>query len=223
MKDRFYLACFRDNVGSNVGWHCKDGKGYSTDVSKAHVYTRAQAQKEWTLAREYDQPISADHVDELTIWKVDSQYISTETKIIEGVNEYVAYVKGRWNGNDVYWLNTGIFTTSLNFETASIFSRDKLQYLLSHPEFKSKYVVIPYQDAEKAERPTFDMGKFDRKEMAINAGLEMPERFKKKRRRVTTGKTRFNCPSCGRMNWQQNPHDFVGCQYSTCVSNSHSI
>lgn len=43
MKDRFYLACFRDNVGSNVGWHCIDGKGYSTDVSKAHTYTREQA------------------------------------------------------------------------------------------------------------------------------------------------------------------------------------
>ena len=32
-----YLACFRHNVGSNIGWPGFNGKGYTTKVDQAHV------------------------------------------------------------------------------------------------------------------------------------------------------------------------------------------
>lgn len=32
-----YLACFRHNVGSNIGWPGFNGKGYTTNVDQAHV------------------------------------------------------------------------------------------------------------------------------------------------------------------------------------------
>lgn len=216
MKDRFYLACFRDNVGSNVGWHCVDGQGYSTDVSKAHVYTREQAQLKWDLGREYDQPISADHVDALTVWKVDHQYISMDSQISESVNAYAVFVKQRWNGNDVYWLNKRTLTTSLNFKKATTFTLAEVQDLLSESANSEKYVVIPYQDAEKAKRRTFSSKSFNARTMVQGAGLVTPKRIKKARRRKANPKHLFNCPRCGKLNWQHNPYDFEGCNHNDC-------
>jgi hypothetical protein len=57
-----YLACFRDNVGSNIGWPGFNGKGYTTNVDQAHVYTLEQAQVAWDNARSIDQPIAVHHV-----------------------------------------------------------------------------------------------------------------------------------------------------------------
>lgn len=216
MKDRFYLACFRDNVGENVGWHCVDGQGYSTDVSKAHTYTREQAQQKWDLGREYDQPISADHVDALTVWKVDHQYIAMDSQISESVNAYVVFVKRRWNGNDVFWLNKRTLTTSLNFEKATTFTLAEVQDLLSEPANNEKYIAIPYQDAEKAKRRTFSSKSFNAKTMVQGAGLVIPKRIKNARRRKANPKHLFNCPSCGKLNWQYNPYDFEGCNHNDC-------
>jgi len=78
MKNRFYLACLRDNVGDNVAFHSANGNGYPTNVSEAEIYTLEQAQNAWENGRGFDQPISADHVDALTVWKVDCQYIPIE-------------------------------------------------------------------------------------------------------------------------------------------------
>lgn len=93
MKNRFYLACFRDNVGSSVSFQCKDFKGYHTDIDKAHVCTLDEAQHKFNHAREYDLPLSADHVDALSVWKVDSQYIPKETICTDMHGRYVAYKK----------------------------------------------------------------------------------------------------------------------------------
>lgn len=43
MKNRFYFACLRDNVGSNVAFHGHNGSGYPTDLDKAETYTLEQA------------------------------------------------------------------------------------------------------------------------------------------------------------------------------------
>ena len=91
MKKRFYLACFRDNVGGNVAFHGVKGTSYVTDVNKAKTLSREEAQRAWDMGREFDMPISADHVDLLTTWKVDIQTIPRETVIDTGVSEWVAY------------------------------------------------------------------------------------------------------------------------------------
>ena len=57
-----YLACFRHNVGYNIGWPGFKGKGYTTNVDQAHVYTLEQAQVAWDNARSIDQPIAVHHV-----------------------------------------------------------------------------------------------------------------------------------------------------------------
>lgn len=210
MKNRFYLACFRDNVGSNVSFHCIDGKGYSTNIDKAHIYTLEEAQKEWNSAREYDQPISADHIDAMAKWHVDHQYIPYETVLNDPSNCYVAFKKGVWNGNDVFWLNTDLCTTSNDFETASVIGIDRAEKL------DKSYIAIPFHMADSAKRRTFDSGLFNYRLMVEEAGLVMPSRFKKKKKKPSSGKTRWNCPSCGRLSWQFNPHDFMGCRNIKC-------
>lgn len=211
MSNQFYLACFRDNVGSNVSFHCKDGKGYSTNIDKAHVYTLEEAQKEWDSAREYDQPISADHIEPLIEWHVDHQYLPNETTLNDPANCYVAFKKGIWDGNDAYWLNTDACSMSTNFNKASVFGIEKVEKL------DSSYIAIPFHVADSAKRRTFDFRLFNPRQMVQGAGLKLPARIKRARRKKTnTGKTRWNCPGCGRLSWQYNPYEFDGCRNHQC-------
>lgn len=211
MKNRFYLACFRDNVGTSVSFQCKEFKGYHTNIDKAHVCTLEEAQYEFNHAREYDLPISADHVDDLAVWKVDHQYISRETEpLTDTQNTYVAYEKGLFDGNDVYWLNTDECTTSTNFEKASVFGYPIAKKL------GSKYVIIPFSMADQAKRRTFDFRKLNKRTMVQGAGLKTPEYLKKASRRKSNPMTRFNCPSCGKITWQENPYDFESCKDFHC-------
>lgn len=208
MTKRFYLACFRDNVGSSVAFQCKEFRGYHTDVDKAHVCTLEEAQYHFNHAREYDLPLSADLVDELTVWKVDHQYIPTKSVSFDDKhNTYAAYEKGRFDGNDVFWLNTDKCTTSTDFSEASILGEKVAQKL------DQKYIVIPFDLAEKFKRRTFDFRKLDKRRMVQGAGLKTPEHLKKSRRKKENPKSRWNCPSCGKINWQFNPYDFEGCNH----------
>ncbi len=206
-SDRFYLACLRDNVGSNVSFHCKDGKGYSTDIDRAHTYTREEAQKAWDLGREYDLPLCADRVDALAKYHVDSQLIPSESEKAGLYTLYVAYEKQRWDGNDVYWLRSfGLPTTNFNEAT-----------LYPYPGRNEGLVWIGFETAEAAKRRTFNSSLVDRRRMIQSAGLLTPEHVKRhRRRRPDSGKTRWNCPSCGRIHWQYNPHDFEGCSNIEC-------
>ncbi|MBJ9739653.1 hypothetical protein I5523_08355 [Acinetobacter oleivorans] len=207
MKNRFYLACFRDNVGSNVSFQRHEFRGYHTDIDQAHVCTLEEAQYHFDHAREYDCPISADHVDELAIWKVDHQYIPNQTQIIDGVIGYAVFVKKQFDGNDVFWLNKRSFETSTDFESASYFSLEEIS------ELGQRYIAIPYHLADKAKRRTFDFNKYNPRTMTQGAGLKMPEHLKKAKRRVKEPQSRFNCPSCGKIVWQYNPYDFESCSH----------
>jgi hypothetical protein len=211
VKDKFYLACFRDNVGSNVSFHCIDGKGYSTNIDKAHVYSREEAQKEWDTGREYDQPISAEHVDKLAVWKVDCQYIPTETQCINDNEMYVAYQENKWDGNDVYWL-TMYWLPLTNFKRAYIMNFELAKSFLKSTE-SSGFVVIPYRLADEVKRRTFDFKMFKPRSMVQGAGLRMPERLKRTRRKVENPQSRFNCPHCGKIVWQYNPYEFDHCPH----------
>jgi len=202
------LACFRDNLGSSISFHCIDGKGYSTNVDKAHVYTLSEAQKEWDTAREYDQPISADHIDSLAVWKVDHQLIPNKPLITADVEEYAAFVEGKWDGNDVYWLNIETADTSTDFLKASVLSRANVLGL------SRSYIVIPYSLADQVKRRTFSKEDYKPRVMVQGAGLKMPDHIKRDRRKKINPKSRFNCPSCGKINWQFNPYEFDSC--STC-------
>lgn len=188
-------------------FHRHEGAGYHTDLAQAHVYTLEEAQEEWNYG--ICQPISADHVDELAVWKVDCQYIPKESQIIDGVYGYVAYEKKKWDGNDVYWMNRYSYPTT-DFSKASTLDEEEAQAFLNS---EKNFIVIPRYIAEKVKRRTFDFKKFNKRTMVQGAGLVTPEIVKKNQRRVSDPMTRFNCPECGKINWQHNPYDFEGCKH----------
>lgn len=206
MKNRFYLACFRDNVGSNVSFQCKEFKGYHTDIDQAHECTLEEAQRKFNHAREYDLPLSADHVDALAAWKVDYQYLPSKSDLSPS-DKYVFFVKGIWDGNDVYWTDLN-GSKSTNFLHAQVIGRTAAE-CINHND----YVVVPFELADKSKRRTFDFRKVNKRTMVQGAGLITPKHLKKISRRNPNPMTRFNCPECGKTNWQHNPYDFEGCNH----------
>lgn len=203
-RDRFYLACLRDTVGTNMAFHGKGGSGYPTALDKAETLTKAQAQRAWELGREFDLPVDADLVDAHAVFHVDCQHIPHENTTIDGCTQYVAYIKGKWNGNDVYWL-TGTGSNSTDFLKAKVFTA---------PLADDGVVCIPYSMADTKKRRTFDSGFLNKRTMVQGAGLVTPAHIKRAlRRKSGSGKTRFNCPDCGKINWQFDHHAFESCAH----------
>lgn len=89
MSDLFYLQDSRSVCGNDLFFWAADGRGYTTDVNKAQVYSRedAMAQHE---ARNTDIPWPKAYIDSRTRPTVDFQYCNrkealsgTGIKIIE--------------------------------------------------------------------------------------------------------------------------------------------
>jgi len=193
-------------VGGNMAFHCIKGEGYSTNIDKAETYTREAAQRAWEMGRSIDLPVSADHIDALAVWRVDHQYIPNENTLISGCTEYVAFIKGQWNGNDVYWLTDTL--PSDQFLRARIFS---------HPDTSDgRLVWMPFSLADSQKRRTFDMANYNPRSMTTGAGIIKPDYIKRSGRRKDNPKSRWNCPTCGRISWQDNPYDFEGCRDVKC-------
>lgn len=174
MNNRFYMMCLRETVGNNASFHCHNGNGYSSNIDRAHVYTLEEAQKAWNCGRDIDQPVCADSVDAMAVWHVDCQYIPTENLIEPDCTAYVAYKKGSWNGNDVYWLQHGGLPTD-DFSKATIFSVANKN--------EPGIVWLPFSIADSAKRLTFNINNFNRRTMVQGAGLVMPDWLKKQNRR----------------------------------------
>lgn len=205
-SNRFYLACLRDNVGDSVAFHCKNGNGYSTDIDRAHECTLEEAQKAWNGGREFDLPLCADKVDAQAQARVDCQKLPTESVISDDVTSYVGFQRGRWCGNDVFWLvEKGLPT--INFHYAQRYER---------PGGVTDVVWLPFEMADKAKRRTLDTARLNRRKMVQAAGLITPDHIKRYRRRQPSDKIRFNCPSCGRIAWQLHPYEFDGCSNTDC-------
>jgi hypothetical protein len=107
MKDRFYLSCLRETVGTNMSFHCVKGEGYSTNLALSETYTRVEVQITWNTGRVIELPISADQMDALAVHHIDHQHIPGATIIEAGCVQHAGFVKGNWDGNDVYWLCEG--------------------------------------------------------------------------------------------------------------------
>lgn len=71
----FYIQDSRSYVGNDVLWWAKDGKGYTTDLSKAETYTQHDAQA-MHYNRISDIPWPKEYIDAHTRPAVDAQYIN---------------------------------------------------------------------------------------------------------------------------------------------------
>jgi hypothetical protein len=209
-SNRFYLACYRDNVGSKVSFHRRNGSGYSTNIAEAETMTLEEAQRWFERCREFEEPLCADRVDALAEFCVDHQYIPCVTTRGRDGALYAGFQKNRFDGNLVFWIsNDGLPT--INFDRASF----------THtPDLSSMAIVwMPALMAAQAAEKRISASLINRRSMQTAAGLITPDRVKKARRnsaRPSSRKTRWNCPYCGRISWQYNPYDFDGCSNIDC-------
>jgi hypothetical protein len=74
VSDQYYLQDSRSYVGNDVVWWAKDGKGYTTDLRLAHIYTKEQAVAHHE-SRSSDIPWPKEYIDNKTRPAVDMQYI----------------------------------------------------------------------------------------------------------------------------------------------------
>ncbi|UPY97241.1 hypothetical protein [Pectobacterium sp. 21LCBS03] len=196
------MLCTRDTVGTNAAFHCKGGCGYASDIDRARVYTQEEAQAAWNSGRDIDQPVSADCVDTLAVYHVDCQLIPSSTNLVDGCTSYVGYLKGKYDGNDVYWITT--LCPETNFSFAKQFAEPILT--------AENIVWLPFELVESKKRRTFPISQFSARSMVQAYGLKQPDWLKRQRRRKgSSGKTRWNCPCCGKISWQHNPYDYDGC------------
>ncbi|WP_259474713.1 hypothetical protein [Shewanella xiamenensis] len=202
MSQLFYLRDSRTNVGTSCLFWAHHGCGYTSNLDKAHVYTLEEAQRKFN-SRHTDVPLCKELVDELSTVRVDCQYLPSDGEKA-GCDEYVISPKGKWDGNDVYWLGVDMF--SVNYKSAFVFSyRRALERI---DELGIEANIFAKAEIDAIARRTFQASNINERKMITAAGIRKPKR---KRHRQTTGKTRGNCPHCGAITWGFNPYEAYTC------------
>jgi len=220
MKNAFYKT--NGFVGSSVMFWAIDGRGYTSNIDLAEIYTREQAQRDvdndWL--RDKDEfPLCAESVNALSQWRVDCQYVKqTYPEYQDPNDEYVLVKKGLWDGNDLAF-GTGI-DWDFDYSKAKIFSAFDVEAYIErdHPTL----TIVPRHHADEIARRTFQKQNINRRKMITSAGIIG---LRKKRKSLATGKNRFNCAVCGRMVWEYaHPDDEVICSSVSCeINHEHKL
>ena len=204
MENLFYLTSTHGNYGTNVMFHNKDGCGYGTNLDNLHLFTLEDAQKH--LNHDIKSvPLLKSEVDKLAIKSVDHQHLK-ELPQVDPNNQYVIQIKGFWNGNDIAFMVMGGKT--FNYDKAATFTKDQASYAA-----KDNDVIWSKTYLDSICRRTFQAENISTRKMITGAGIKYK---KPRKKRETSGKTRWTCPSCGKINWQYNPYDFEACNDINC-------
>lgn len=207
MKNRFYKT--NGYVGSSVLFWAMDGRGYTTNIDLAHVYTREETQRHvdngWL--RDKDEfPLCADDVEAFSQWRVDCQYVKkTFPDFADPNDEYVLVKKGRWDGNDLAFANGIDF--DFDYGKAKNFRAFDVEAYIEQKQ--TYFFIVPRYHTDEIARRTFQKQNINRRKMITAAGITG---LRQKRRSKTTGKQRFNCPTCGKIIWEHgHPDDLIYC------------
>lgn len=190
----YYLQDSRNCVGNNVLWWGTDG-GYTSDLSKAKVFTAEQAQRQHDT-RETDIPWPKEYIDGKTRPAVDMQYIRHKEVSADTDSQlyYLQYGQS-YIGNDVLWWakDGGDYTTDLG--KAGLFTKEEAQR--RHDE---RDIDIPwpkdYIDAKA--RPAVDVRYIRLAEALAGTGIRLRKPRKPK------GEPAFNCCGCGQFISERN-------------------
>jgi len=201
MDKMFYLRDSRSDVGRTCMFWAERG-GYTSNLDLAEIFTLEEAQRKFN-SRHTDVPLSKTLVDELARSRVDCQYLPEDGEK-DGCDEYVISPKGRWDGNDVYWLTFDFL--SVNYKGAVVFSYRNALARIDELGIDANIYAKP--DIDAIARRTFQAANINERRMITAAGIRKPKR---PRTRKTTGKTRGNCPYCGCITWGFNPYENYTC------------
>ncbi|MCW3171395.1 hypothetical protein [Shewanella subflava] len=208
MSQLFYLRDSRSNVGDTCMFWAKNGLGYTSDLNKAHVYTKEEAQRYFD-SRETDIPYSKDQIDQLATVRVDHQYLpTTSLPFIEHDTDCVIHIVGDYNGNDIYWLTDAYH--SVEYSDALVLPQaEALKKAVHLAKYNVETVIYPKSVIDHIARRTFQVSNVNKRKMVTGAGIK--NNHPRKRNRPTTGRTRGNCPDCGKVTWGFNPYELYTC------------
>jgi hypothetical protein len=205
MSQLFYLRDTRSDVGSTCMFWAKDGAGYVTDLIKAHVYTKEEAQRYFD-SRDTDIPYSKDQVDQLATIRVDHQYLPDVLATTDDL--CVVHIVGEYNGNDIYWLTDAYH--SIEYADALVLSHaDAINKVAHLAKYNINADIYPKLSIDNIARRTFQVSNVNKRKMVTVAGIK--NNHPRKRNRATTGRTRGNCPHCGKVTWGGNPYEAYTC------------
>lgn len=220
MKNAFYKT--NGFVGSSVMFWAIDGRGYTSNIDLAEIYTREQVQRDvdndWL--RDKDEfPLCAESVNALSQWRVDYQYVKkTYPDFTDPNDEYVLVKKGHWDGNDLAF-GTGI-DWDFDYSKAKSFSAFDVKAYIErdHPTL----TIVPRYHTDEIARRTFQKKNINRRKMISGAGVFG---LRQKKQRKTSGKNRFNCLICGKLVWEYaHPDDEVICSSASCeIEHKHKL
>jgi hypothetical protein len=215
-QDKFYKTSSHGGCGSTVMFWAVDGKGYLSNLDEAHIYTKAEIMKDavegrfaWKMI-----PLSVSHVNDLATWRVDCQYVSEDDHYpnkLDPNDEYVSIHRNQWDGNDLPF--GGKFGNSFDYAEAVAFSKEDIDPYIDAKN--PNLYFIPKTITDQLARRTFQTNNINRRKMIQGAGIVG---VRKQRESRDSGKTRCNCPTCGKIVWQYNPYDFDSCCDPLCDS-----
>ncbi|AGG58092.1 hypothetical protein VPAG_00056 [Vibrio phage douglas 12A4] len=214
-QNEFYVTSRHGLLGTNVVFENKDHLGYGTDLDKLHIYTLEQAQNEANYSREWlcGIPLLKSAVDARSIRAVDHQYLPEEWEDDEN-NQYVLQIPGYWNGNDIKFTSHFAHLGTFDYSEARIYTKEEAELII----VSTNFVMWPKSVLDSISRRTFQVDNVSTRKMITGAGIK----YKRPRpRKPRTGKTRHNCPLCGRINWQYDPEYFDSCSSSECIANDN--
>lgn len=199
-ENEFYLRDTRSDVGSTCMFWAKDGCGYVTDLDKAEVFDFDQAQKYADEQRHFI-PLSKAKVDAVATIRVDMQYLKLNVDFSAGI--IIQRHCSQYDGNDIFF-DDGEGGYTADYSKAKIYgSVDALAGLNNQ-----NGAALSKAFLDTICRRTVQRKNINHRKMITSAGI----RYRSPRKRKgTTGKTRGNCPGCGRITWDHNPYENAWC------------
>ncbi|MDO9179137.1 MAG: hypothetical protein Q7U16_12600 [Agitococcus sp.] len=165
VADRYYLEDSRGHVGHNVQFWSKDGKGYTTDISKAQVYSKKEAMSQHDC-RESDIPWPTTYMDAKKRLVVDCQYVrQAEASFDEA---YYLQDNRIWEGNDIAFLTNVPGTCSEVVAHAQVYSKEDAERL---QQITSYLVAWPKTYIDQKTRPTVDFRTVSKKQALAGTGI----------------------------------------------------
>lgn len=200
MENEFYLRDTRSDVGSTCMFWAIDGCGYTSNLDNAHVFSREEAQK-YADRREHFIPLSKPKVDQVSTIRVDMQRLKLSTDFSKGI--VIHRHVGSYDGNDIYFASADGGRT-LNYNEAKVFvGPGSIESLADKSGAALSKAFI-----DTICRRTIQAENVNHRKMITASGIKYRAPRKKT---MTTGKTRGNCPECGKITWDYNPYENAYC------------
>jgi hypothetical protein len=202
MTPKFFLKSRHGDFSTSVCFHNKNGAGYGTDLSNLGLFELEEAQNE--LDHDIKSiPLLASEVLKFSVDRVDMQYLDeTVGKPSQFSDLCVIQINGCWDGNDIKFKNEKFGTYNLKSAVVVSYQDAILDCAVDYEAIWLKSYV------DTIARPTFQSTSINMKTMVRDAGIK----YKKPRpKKPTTGKSRGNCPECGKITWDYNPYENAHC------------